>query len=112
MPDPEAQVGGNKISGNTQITLNLKAVIVIAGLIISLGGTIFGVVNSKLSNLNDEINTLEEKVDGYNNTVTSVQSQNVIILQHYGIDIEVEAEEAARARRENDGRPASLGGHE
>lgn len=108
MPDPEAQIGGKKINGNTQIVLNLKAIIIIVSLIISAGSTIFGLTNAKLNKANENINALEQKVDGYSTTVNSVQSQNKIILLHYGIDIEVEAEEAALARRNADGRPGSL----
>lgn len=108
MPEAAGEINGNKINGNTQIVLNLKAISIIIGIILSIGGSIFGVINSKLSKLSTEINTLEEKVEIYNKTATSVQAQNIIILQHYGIDIEIDAEEAARLRQENNGRPSSL----
>lgn len=108
MPEPEVQINNKNITGNTQIVLNLKSISVIIGLIISLGGSIFGMVNSKLNTLKDEVNSLEEKVDTYNSTVEGVQSQNIIILKHYGIDIEFEARETYENRRNDNGRPTSL----
>lgn len=111
MPEPEVEINGKKFDGSTQIVLNVKAVIAIISLVVIMASTIFGVVNSKLNAANSNINVLEEKVDGYNTTVTTVQAQNEIILQHYGIDIGIEAEEAARARRNSDGRPSSLNGN-
>lgn len=108
MAEPGGEINGKKINGNTPIVLNLKALVVIIGLIISGGSTIFGVISSKINKTNDSINALEQTVEGYNTTVTSVQAQNVIILKHYGIDIEIDAEEVARARRDNNGRPGSL----
>jgi len=110
MPESEAEINGKKINGNTEIRLNLKSLSVIAGLLISIGSTIFGIVNSKLNDANNNINQLEQKVEGFNNSVTTVQSQNKIILLHYGIDIEVETTIAAEATRGTDGRPESLGG--
>jgi len=108
MAEPAGEINGKKINGNTEIRMNLKSLIVIIGLIISGGSTIFGVITSKINKTNDSINVLEQTVEGYNTNVTSVQAQNVIILKHYGIDIEIDAEEAARERRDNDGRPGSL----
>jgi len=111
MPEPEAVINNKRINGNTQIVLNLKSISVIVGLLISIGSTIFGLVNSKLNDANDNINQLEQKVEGYNTVVTTVQSQNKIILLHYGIDIEVEAREAVETNRSEDGRPESLNGN-
>ena len=123
MPQPEVNIenGGNtRLNGNTQIVLNLKAISVIVGLIITVGSSVFGLVNRKLNNiesdfntnqieLKGEINKLDQSLDEYKQKVTTVQSQNTIILQYYGIDLTAEAAVAAEARRE-DGRPSDSPG--
>jgi len=110
MPDEEVVVIGKKFSGNTQIVLNIKAIITIVSLLIVIGSSVFTIVNTKLNKANESINKLEEKVVTYNTVVTTVQSQNKIILLYYGIDLGVEAEEASLARRTASDSPPTLPG--
>jgi len=109
MSDEVVIVNGKKFSGNTQIVLNTKAVIAILSFLIFIGSTVFGIVNSKLNKANGNINQLEQKLETYNTAVTTVQSQNTIILLHYGIDLEVEAEAALERRTESDSPPTLPG---
>ena len=111
MPEPEVEIQNKKINGNTEIRINLKFLSVLGGLLITIGSAIFGLVNTKLNDANDNINALEQKVEGYKTAITTVQSQNRIILLHYGIDIEVEAEIAAEDARSEGVRPTSLNGN-
>ena len=110
MSQPEVVVNNTKINGNTQITLNLKTIFVLVGLIISIGGTIFGVVTSKLNKLDAKIIKLDdEDVESIKDQLKTVNAQNTFIMKYYNIDVDFDAEQSAEARRNADGKPTILG---
>jgi len=109
MPEPEVIVNNKTLNGSTQIVLNLKSIIVIISLIISIGGTIFGVVSNKLNKLDDKIIKLsEEDIKTIEDKLNTVNAQNTFIMKFYNIDVEFEAEQSAEARRNEGERPRSL----
>lgn len=111
MPEPEVLINDNKINGSTQIVLNLKSITVIVGLICSTGGTIFGIINSKLGKLNDQIIELKDQdIKVLGNELTIIKAQNKVIGTYYGVDLEMDAIESAEDRRGVGGRPTSMPG--